>query len=467
LGVGCCLVLLAAAGDAVSGISSAQKIRAARPITWADVGPLHKQLESRGITSDAFASHLDRIARTNAQRIREGDLDHLVFYMLQATRFTKLPRIEPALSAKGLVESLDAVERETFLRQGQLPLARVPAPVQSRATALMTGLDVQPRDGRLTYFRELVEAAFPRKEERRVALLREYLRVMRFVYEKEFVAQRSADAADAVRALYRSRGLSTDTAVEAGYLVSLGLGVVKALHPAHRIHRVLIVGPGLDLAPRTALHEEAPPQSYQPWAVIDALLGLDLSQTDDLQVVAADVNPRVVEHLRRARTESRSLTLVSELRDTGTVTLSPEYRAYFTRLGRALGKSDPAAETGGGKGHLKKTVAIHASVASTLDAQQLDIVLERLDGPPFDLVIATNILPYFDDVSLMLALSNVAAMLAPGGVFLHNEGRPFVGEITASLDLPFEQSRHATIATVHGAAPLGDSVWIHRKIGHR
>ena len=34
---------------------------------------------------------------------------------------------------------------------------------------------------------------------------------------------------------------------------------------------------------------------------------------------------------------------------------------------------------------------------------------ERLDRrAPFDLVIATNILPYFDDGELMLAMTNIA-----------------------------------------------------------
>ena len=42
-------------------------------------------------------------------------------------------------------------------------------------------------------------------------------------------------------------------------------------------------------------------------------------------------------------------------------------------------------------------------------------------------------------------------MLAPGGVFLHNEARPILGDLTAALGLPFEQSRHAVIATVKGA----------------
>ena len=91
---------------------------------------------------------------------------------------------------------------------------------------------------------------------------------------------------------------------------------------------------------------------------------------------------------------------------------------------------------------------------------------ERLTGKPFDLVVVTNVLPYFDDVQLMLALRNIAAMLAPGGVLLHNEARPLLGEVTATLGLPVEQSRHAVIATVRGAAaPLFDSVWVHRSQG--
>ena len=115
-------------------------------------------------------------------------------------------------------------------------------------------------------------------------------------------------------------------------------------------------------------------------------------------------------------------------------------------------------------GHLRSTVRVGPAAARALEAETLDIVTERLDGRPFDLVIATNILPYFDDGELMLAMSNIAAMLAPGGVFLHNESRPLMGDVTAAVGLPFEQSRHVVIATVRGApAPLFDSVWLHRK----
>src|SRR5262249_24345142 len=155
------------------------------------------------------------------------------------------------------------------------------------------------------------------------------VRAMRFLYQKEFVAQHSPDAADAVAALYRSRGLSTDTADEAGYVVYLGLGVLKSLEPDLRVGRVLIVGPGLDLAPRTGLTDEAPPESHQPWAVIDALVGLGLARVDDLDIVCADINPRVVDHLERARSAPPTLRLESGLQQTPQSALERDYRDYF------------------------------------------------------------------------------------------------------------------------------------------
>jgi hypothetical protein len=426
-------------------------------------------LEAQGLTRDAFPSYVQRVRQNNARRIREGDLDHLVFYFLQSSHVTPLPPIEPALSAKALVESLDSAERDAFLRSGAAPPSRVSANVRARIRALLHALDEPGRDARLLYFRSLVDGAFPSAGEREAALVREYLRAMRFVYEKEFVAQRSDRAADAVADLYRTRGLSTDTAVEAGFLVYQGLGVLKALEPDRRIRRVLIVGPGLDLAPRTGLLEAGAPESYQPWAIADALLALGLSRLDDLEIVGADINPRVVEHLRRARADPPALTLVSEIAETETVTLSAEYRDYFAGLGKVVGvvEADPAPAKDT-KGHLHKSVRVRPDVARVLSAARLDIVTERLAGTQFDLVVATNILPYFDDVGLMLAMSNVAAMLAPGGVLLHNEARPLMQDLTSALGFPFEQSRHAVIANVRGApAPLFDSVWLHRNVGRQ
>ena len=77
--------------------------------------------------------------------------------------------------------------------------------------------------------------------------------------------------------MYQTRGHSSDTEIEAGYAVYAALATLKQLDPAKTIARVLIVGPGLDLAPRTALLEAADPQSYQPFAVVDALRALGVA----------------------------------------------------------------------------------------------------------------------------------------------------------------------------------------------
>ena len=123
-------------------------------------------------------------------------------------------------------------DRDAYLQQGSGDVARVPAPVRTRAATCSA------RSTRAIGIRGSSTFASSRRRRCRAVedasrrSLREYLRAMRFLYQKEFVAQRAPDPADAVAALYRSRGLSTDTAVEAGYLVHLGLGVLKSLEPA-------------------------------------------------------------------------------------------------------------------------------------------------------------------------------------------------------------------------------------------
>jgi hypothetical protein len=460
--VAACLVGGALAAGTRAASPGRPDSSAVKRITWDDVAPLRPRLDEHAIRAGSFAAFVERTHAENLRRVREGDLDHLVFYILQSDRFTKAPAIEPALSAKALVEGLPDPQRDAFLKgEASPPIA---PPVRARIREFVDTLETPPGDRRLAYFQNLVRTSSPQRELRESALAGEYLRVMRFVYQKEFIAQRTGPKA--VAELYRTRGLSTDTAVEAGFVVYQGLGIVRSLEPARRIRRVLIVGPGLDLAPRTGLLEASPPESYQPWAVIDALLSLGLSRADDLQVVGGDINPRVIERLHQSRAEPPVLTLVSEIRQSDTVSLSVEYRDYFERLGSAIGEADPSKRDTAqvAPGHLVKTVRVAGKVASVLRAAPLDIVTERLDDPGFDLIVATNILPYFDDVQLMLAMSNVAAMLAPGGVFLHNEAREVLGDITTAVGLPFEQSRHVVIASVRGAAaPLYDSVWLHRK----
>jgi hypothetical protein len=421
---------------------------AARPVTWTDLPPaIRARLEPTGVTAATLAGRLAAIDRDANARVREGDFDHLVFYVLQSTHFTRLPPIEPALSAR------------TLLSGGRRDAARqphVPADAGARIRAFIAAVESGDRDPRLAYFRALLQDAHT-SAERRALVETHYRRAMAFLFQKEFAAAGSQEAAER---LYQSRGLSTDTAVEAGYAVHTGLGVLKALDPSRRIRRVLIVGPGMDLAPRTGMLEAGPPESYQPWMVIDALVGLGLSTLDYLEVVGADINPRVVDHLRASKVQPPLLHLVSGIRESATLDLAAGYREYFAAMGGSVGTV--RRESGGPAGHLSKAVAVSAKAAATLRAEPLDIVTERLDET-FDLVIATNILPYFGGVELTLAVSNIAGMIAPGGVFLHNDTRPAVQEDAAAAGLAPEQLREVSIATIAGEAALGSKKELARK----
>src|SRR5207245_10366014 len=119
--------------------------------------------------------------------------------------------------------------------------------------------------------------------------------------------------------------------------------------------------------------------------------------------------------------------------------LERDYREYFTQLGNAIAASrEPVAES---NGRLTKVLHVQPAAARALTAAPLDIVTERLQATSFDLAIATNIFPYFDDVELALAIGNIAAMLSPGGILLHNEPRPALRELADAAGMPLEQSR--------------------------
>jgi hypothetical protein len=460
-------LLVAVSLSAVTAAAMQTRADRVRSLRWEDFpAPIQRRLIAAGLDASSLAGYQRDRARRTADRVRESDLDAMVYYALQSTTFTQEPPIEPALSARAFVEGLDADTRAKFLAGSAAPADAVPAAARRRLTAFAEAARKGTAGSRLAYFHEVIQREPRVPADPGLFVVQQYVRATRFLYEKEFVAQQQADRGQAVAALYHDRGLSTDTAVEAGYLVYIGLAMLKALEPERRVRRVLIVGPGLDLAPRTGLLEIGPPESYQPYAVADALVSLKLSTLDNLSIIGGDVNPRVVEHLRRAREHEVSLALVSGVGDGPAVTLKDDYRSYFDLLGNSIAETfAPPSLPSRYAGHLRKSLRVRPSARRVMDAASLDIASDRLDGIPVDLVVATNIFPYLDDTALTMALSNIASMLGPGGVLLHNEPRPLVGIVTSDAGLPFEQARTATIAAVRGAAPLADSVFMHVKRG--
>lgn len=442
----------------------AQERGAIRPIRWQDLAPeLQRGLTSRQLTSQNFPAFLDAIQRKTANRERDGEFDHLIYYVLQSQQFTTHAKIEPALSAYEFVHSLPAGEREKYLASETYfsPSAKTPKPVESRLKMFLQRLPQSQSDERMRYFKQFLANNRAASLER---LANEYARAMKFLYRKEFLTRSFANPSDVaayVASLYQERSHSTDTQIEANYALSQALATIKASVPVTRLNRVLIVGPGLDFAPRTDLMDVFGPQCYQPFAVADALLSLQLATRSTLQIHCVDINDRVVAFLHDFPSrKNQTLTIFSGLANDQNHQLTEEYQAYFRGFGTFIGKEAVAPADTILPNHLRRSVQIDAAIASDISADRLNIITQRYgSAPDYDLVIVTNVFPYFSDMELPLALTNIAAMMKPGGYLLHNEPRPLPA---AMVGLPLQQARIVLLAKGK-QGEFFDGIAIHQK----
>src|SRR5262249_40014549 len=253
---------------------------AKRSIQYSDLKTeFHDWLGHEGISNLAFADYVRAINKTTVERELAGEFDHLIFFLLQSERFPSQPRVEPALSAYEFVGRLSPTERSRYLANGSLyvpPSRALPESASGRLADFVKAVNRQTKDQRMDYFRRFIQKTIAPGERLFDRLYAEYARSMRFLYQKEFVGKEISNPqklAAYVSSLYQDRGHSTDTQVEANFAIHLALSLLEAQAPATRLNKVLIVGPGLDFAPRTDLIDFIGPQSYQPFAVTDALLG--------------------------------------------------------------------------------------------------------------------------------------------------------------------------------------------------
>jgi SAM-dependent methyltransferase len=377
-----------------------------RPLQWTDIDT--RLAAQEGYREETFDARIGALNQETARRMAEGERDHLIYYILQSTRFTSVAPVEPAVSA---------LDEQVLKRINDFLATKLTGP---RIDSLRRPL---PATGR----HEFLEA--------------EYRRAMKFLHEKETpsISKQGEARRTYIASLYQRRGHSTDTQLEANFAVHAGLAFIRELDPAFSARRVLIIGPGIDFSPRTALREEAEPQSYQPYAVADSLVKLGFASLAELEIHGADINPRVVEFLnRRPRTLSFCWN-PGEL----------DHEAYFSNLGSSIGTLSPIKQR-------CRTLALNGADIRGLP---WNILTERpAQTALYDIVISTNVLLYFSRPELLLALNNIRALLRPGGYFLHNDLRLEIEEFSRLLAMP---PVHARMIRMPGKE-LYDSVVIHR-----
>jgi SAM-dependent methyltransferase len=217
------------------------------------------------------------------------------------------------------------------------------------------------------------------------------------------------------------------------------------------VRRVAIVGPGLDFADKQEGFDFYDLQSLQPFTTIDSVLRAGLS-TAELSVTTIDISPRVNEHLRaatdRARRSGSPYRLV--LPWSATVPWVGDAVTYWQTLGDRIGTTFDVSPPPPLDGLRARGVAVRPQIAGRVEAIEANVVYDRLSaaGPErFDLVLATNVLVYYDTFDQTLALSHIATLLRPGGILLAN---------ASLLEVPDVPMRAAGYVTVRFSAQEGD-----------
>jgi len=362
----------------------------------------------------AWAAKRDAEVR---DRVDAGEADSVIHLLLFGTSFTRAPR---------------ATDRELTLLA--MRPAEAIAVLRPRIDDFTAAVLNPATDERLEVARRVMRRAGVEPTAANRPKVQQYLEQRAAALGRDGAAQLQAMLHDPTGndTIYRQRGLSSDTTFAIDFGVERALEELRArkVFAPGSISRVAIVAPGLDFIDKQNGYDFYPQQTIQPFAVIDSLLRLGLAPSAGIRVTAFDVAPRVIEHINAARAAAatgKGYTLVlPRSRDRG---WTPPLLTFYQRLGQRIGEAQPPERTPkppstAGRVDVR-SVVVRPAIAQAVSARDLNIVLEQANsaavGGPFDLVVATNILLYYDVFEQSLALANIAHMVRPGGVLLSND----------------------------------------------
>jgi hypothetical protein len=413
-------------------------VDAPRPATtyipYSDAAPVLSSLrddllpaELRGkTTAELETAWSDWVTRRDAAiraRVADGDADSIIYLLQFGTSFTKQPRISERDLA-GIVVREAGGSTSRF----------VPSPILiARIEDFVAAVASPGTNERMQFARRVIErrGIDPAGEGGRSELRRYLQDRVQVVGQAERLTRLMNPQGDVVdqMTLFRDRGLASDTSILVDFGIEETLVALKTagLLQQGAVRRVAIIGPGLDFMDKQEGFDFYPEQTIQPFATVDSLIRLGLGSPRELRVFAFDVSPRVLQHLDGARSQAlagQSYTVVvpRSLDQPWT----PGLVSYWQRFGDQIGDRAraPAPPPSAGR-VVVQGVAIRPSMALSVEPQDLNIVLQRVEplssGDQFDLILATNVLIYYDVFEQSLALANIAKMLRPGGLFLSND----------------------------------------------
>jgi len=438
-GVFCGLVLLAG----IPVWCASQSVRS-EFISLADAQPVLKglansvpaELKPGSLDEARWAAWVQSSDREIRKRLDRGTEDTLTNLLRFGVTFTKEYRIDD----------------EYLIRYGQSSLVNSFA--ENRANDLIRAMAQPNPPERLADMR-----AFLKKQGYSLNTPQERARTRKYLLDnlarlRDDYLKYKAQSKDEHRfQLFQDRGISLDTNLWPDYQLEVSFRslLAKGLVKPGSIRRVAIVGPGLDFANKEAGADFYPPQTTQPFAVVDSLVRLGLADPSKVEIYTLDISPDVNVHIEQARKRaSLGRPYVIQLGWNTARPMSDEYRQnfidYWEQLGNAVGSPVPPIPAPASAAAIRsRAVKIPSAVVLQVTPLDLNVVYQRLVLPPgqsFDIVIGTNIFVYYGEFEQSLARANVAAMLRPGGFLVSNDKLPATvpSGLTDVLDTPIISS---------------------------
>ncbi len=434
-------------------VSAAQEVRFLR---FDEVAETLSQFRSSGAggTEIADSAAWDVWIRARDTEVRgridRGVEDSISNLILFGTSFTKLVRIESAENAVAEANGLTAA-------------------AQARVHALVLDLPAKPGSERIVFIREFLRRkgiASGSTESYLSQNLQRLATEQRAYQEKLKEAGETGDKTAVLLArgtLFQERGLSIDTSLLPNFALEDTLRVMlqkKAIRPG-TMRRILIIGPGLDFTDKRDGFDFYPRQTIQPFAMLEAVGKLGLGKTKEISVVTADLNPAVNAHVAALADRGRKGGAYTvQLPRQISAEWSEEAVDYWKHFGEILGTSvKPLPVPAALQDVTMRAAAIRPEFAARFKGYDLNAVTQTMDVPEgqgFDLVVATNVLVYYDLFQQALAMSSIAHMMNPGGIFLANHALPALHP----KELEYLGGRNVKY-TPSGA--YGDDVVVYRK----
>jgi hypothetical protein len=384
---------------------SAQATSPSAFLTHAQARPVFAALEQPSPAAGDWHRWIAAADAATRARVAQGEESAIVNLLLFGTSFTAQPRVTVRRLDRQQIHKAVGLRLDDFER----------------------ALAGEGTNERLQFARRLLRNAKPVRAHLLSMIdraIRESESHARLIVQAHALGDPSLEFAERSR-MYRERGLASDTSVRINAAIEEALR--RAYAPdatAARVRRVAVIGPGLDIVDKQEGHDFYPPQTIQPFAVIDSLIRLGLAEADALHVTTFDVSATVNDHIvqmgRRARAGTPYvMTLVLD----GEVAWTPQVLGYFGKFGETIGSPVPVTIPPGIGSPRLRAIAVRPAIVDRISARDINITAQRLvleDAERFDLIVGTNVFVYYDRLQQGLAMISVADMLRPGGLLLSN-----------------------------------------------